>query len=245
MRPIKDLIGCKLMASDGEVGIVYDFFFDDFDWSIRYIIVEAGEWLDRKYVLFSPDAISLEDGEKVSFNISATRELIESSPATDLERPLSRQGEIDLHNHYQWPFYWERLDHTIYPLVEMYSEMKEKTGEADLEQEDIHLRSVRYVTGYTIEARDGKIGHVEDFIVGLTSWNILYLVVDTGAWITGRKVVLAPQWIQKIEWRNKQVRVDLEQDTIKNSPEYDPSNLDRTYEESLFKHYNREKYWSE
>jgi uncharacterized protein YrrD len=246
MRQLKELIGCKLIASDGEVGKVYDFFFDDFDWNLRYIIIEAGEWLDRRIVMFSPSAVSIiNDAEKLSFKVSATRELIKSSPATDLERPISRQEEIDLLNHYQWPFYWERLDHSIYPLVEMFAEMKEKTGEADMEREDPHLRSARYVSGYTIEARDGKIGEVEDFIIDLTSWDILYLVVDTGVWITGRKVLLAPQWIQEIDWRNKQVRVDLERDTIKNSPEYDPSTLDRTYEESLYKHYNRQKYWSE
>jgi sporulation protein YlmC with PRC-barrel domain len=236
----KELLGTKMYAAGEEIGKLVDIYFDENDWNIRYLVVEVGDWLDRNTLLFSPLAVTLhEEG----LNIGIKKELIEKSPPIDLERPFSRQQEIELHRYYDWPFYWVRLDHSSYPLVEMYTEMKE-AGSIEEDTEDHNLRSAKEVAGYKIAARDGDIGRVDNFLMDDDKWNIIYMVVDTGSWLPGRKVLISPSWVTDIDWSESRVRLDLEQNTIQNSPEYDPSEpLDRQYEERLYEYYERDKYW--
>jgi hypothetical protein len=103
---------------------------------------------------------------------------------------------------------------------------------------------VKEVTGYHIEATDGSIGHIEDFIVDDGIWVIRYFVVDTRNWLPGRKVLAWPQLINSVRWSERRVHVDLDCKTIKSSPEYDPSQaLTRDHEELLHRHYGRRGYW--
>jgi hypothetical protein len=113
------------------------------------------------------------------------------------------------------------------------------------ESGDPHLRSTQEVLGYYIHASDGDLGHVEDFIVDDDNWTIRYMVVDTRNWLPGKKVLVAPEWITEVSWGESKVYVDLTQDAIKDSPEYDPTEtVNRLYEERLYDFYGRPKYWS-
>ena len=94
------------------------------------------------------------------------------------------------------------------------------------------------------QALDGEIGHVEDFLVDDESWAVRYLVIDTSNWIGGRTVLVAPDWVRRIDWHDRLLLVDLTRDAIKNSPEYDPTvELDRDYEDQLYEYYRRPAYW--
>jgi hypothetical protein len=108
--------------------------------------------------------------------------------------------------------------------------------------EDQHLRSTQAVTGYYIGANDGKIGHGEDFIVDDEIWSIRYIVVDTRNWWPGQKVLVSPQWIEKVSWADSMVYVGLTRGAIKNAPEYDASSpIDRDYEARLHEALRRGK----
>lgn len=63
---------------------------------------------------------------------------------------------------------------------------------------DQHLRSAREVMGYRIRAKDGKVGHVEDFLVDDAAWMIRYLIVNTRNWLPGKKVLVSCEWVQDI-----------------------------------------------
>jgi hypothetical protein len=98
--------------------------------------------------------------------------------------------------------------------------------------------------GYYIQATDGQIGHVEDFVIDTAAWQIRYMVVDTRNWWPGKQVLVSPGWIDQVQWNTEQVTVDLSRQQIKNSPEFDASvPLDREYEVRLFAHYQRPAYW--
>lgn len=85
---------------------------------------------------------------------------------------------------------------------------------------------------------------MEDFVVDDETWVIQYIVVDTRNWLPGKKVLVAPAWIEKVEWTESRVYMDLYEETIKNSPEYDPSApVNREYEERLYDFHGRPKYW--
>ena len=100
--------------------------------------------------------------------------------------------------------------------------------------------------GYHIQATDGDIGHVEDFLVDDRSWAIRYLIVDTTNWWAGKKVLVAPAWIERVVWDQSKVHVAVTRAQITNSPEYDPTRpVERAYETKLFGHYGQPRYWGE
>jgi hypothetical protein len=106
------------------------------------------------------------------------------------------------------------------------------------------LQSTQEVIGYYIQASDGDIGHVEDFIADDAAWTMRYIVIDTRNWWPGKKVLVAPQWVTAVNWGESQVQVDLRCEDIKNSPEFDPAApVNREYEERLYDFYGRPKYW--
>jgi hypothetical protein len=109
---------------------------------------------------------------------------------------------------------------------------------------DPHLRSTHDVSGHYVQAADGEIGHVEDFIIDDETWAIRYLVIDTHNWWPGKKVLVSPQWIERVSWSDSKVFVNLSRESIKNSPEYSEESLiTRDYETWLYGHYKRQAYW--
>jgi hypothetical protein len=109
---------------------------------------------------------------------------------------------------------------------------------------DPHLRSTHEVTGYYIQAADGEIGHVEDFIIDDETWAIRYLIIDTRNWWPGKKVLVSPKWIECVSWSESKIFVNIPRETIKQSPEYTDESLPtRDYETGLHRHYNRQEDW--
>ena len=112
------------------------------------------------------------------------------------------------------------------------------------EEYDPNLRSTHNVSGYAIQAIDGEIGHVEDFIMDDDTWKIRYLIIDTQNWWHGEKILISTQWIDHISWDESKVFITLLSEAIKHSPEYtDMSVVNRDYETRLHKSYNRKGYW--
>ena len=95
--------------------------------------------------------------------------------------------------------------------------------------------------GYLIHARDGEFGHVRDFILEEPGWAVRYLEVDTRNWLPGKKLLVAPAWIQEVDWTDQEVQVDLPRATIQTAPEYDSSTvISREYQVALYRHYGFE-----
>jgi uncharacterized protein YrrD len=250
LRSTNEMIGYRLLATDGEMGKVHDFYFDDVSWTVRYLVVDTGKWLPGRKVLISPVALDKPDWEYQTLPVNLTTKKIEESPPIETDEPVSRQKQIRIHAYYGWPVYWPYVGGyggtpaaVAVPEKEVQNE-PEEAMEEDLAEGDPHLRSVREIHGYHIGASDGEVGHVEDFIVDASNWVIRYMVVDTRNWLPGRKVLLAPEWADSIVWEEKKVFVGMSRETIKASPEYDSSApVNREYEEKLYDYYGRPKYW--
>ena len=245
LRSIESLAGYKIQAKEGNIGKVNEFLFDDETWIIRYLVVDTGSWLSGRKVLISPlDTISTPDWASRTFPVGLTKEQVKESPDINVDKPVSRQHQLDLHRHYGWPVYWPSMTPTGVPLVTpMPSQIEKEKAVATEEKGDPHLRSTKEVAGYSINATDGEIGHVNDFIVDDELWIIRYMVVDTGNWWPGRKVLVAPGWITKVSWSDDLVDVDLSKEAIKNSQEYNPSApINKEYEVRLYDFYGRPKY---
>ena len=241
-RSIKEIKGYRISATDGNIGRLHDFFFDDEIWAVRYFVVDLGTWIPGRKVLLIPSVFGEPEWKTLTIPVSLSQKQIRNSPDMATELPVSRQEEIKLHEHYTWVPYWATPPPGVAPRVDLIAD--EKKDEKELERADPHLRSIREVSGYHIQASDGEIGHVEEFIVDDTDWLIRYMVIDTRNWLPGRKVLVSPGWIDQISWRNSKVYVDMSREMIKNSPEYDPSApVNREYEERLYDFYGRPKYW--
>ena len=90
------------------------------------------------------------------------------------------------------------------------------------------------LTGYSIAAVDGDVGHVDEATYEVGS---SYLVVDTGAWIFGRTVLLPAGVVEQIDTVEKKVYVDRTKDQIKAAPEYDQTVDDAQHRERLGGYY--------
>lgn len=238
LKNVNKLHGYKIHATDGDIGKVDEFFFDDQHWVIRYLIVDTGGWLLGRKVLISPVALEHPDTEKKIFPVSLTREQVKTSPTTDTNKPVARQHEHDLHEHYGWKSYWEPG-----PLSgELAIAESEYMGLDDEKNGDPHLRSTKIVEKYHVQATDGRIGHVDDFIIDDETWAIKYIIVNTHDWLPGKRVLIPLKWIKELDWAKSIAYIDLTLESIKKSPEFDPSmTISEDYENNLNNHYDLEK----
>jgi hypothetical protein len=117
------------------------------------------------------------------------------------------------------------------------------SSEKQAKKWDYHLRSTHAVTGYHVHAADGDAGHITDFILDDETWAIRYLVVETGTWLNGKKVLVSPLWIKSVSWEESKVFTTLMREEIRTSPEYtEDALLDQSYHDNLHLHYGREPY---
>jgi len=234
----------KLLCTDGEFGKVKEFLFDDSHWTVRYLVADTGNWLTGKLILISPYALLSVDNEAEHISTNLSKEQIKNSPPLESHLPVSRQYESSYHDYYGYPQYWAgSLMWGALPHISRDS--KEWKRSSDIENsKDSHLRSSKDVTGYRIEASDGEIGHLDDFILDDETWAIRYLAINTKSWGTGKKVLISPKWIDHIGWDVSEIYVNLSQETIRQSPEYnDDVIISRDYENSLHGYYGQSGYW--
>jgi sporulation protein YlmC with PRC-barrel domain len=188
------------------------------------------------------------DWENKVFPVNLTKSQIENSPDIDTDKPVSRQQEEQLSGYYPWEIYWgaEPDEHGAGIFGMMPSDLYESENvsvenvEATRRKNDQHLQSTAQVTGYSIHTTDGEIGKVVDYIIDDTTWEIKFLVVDTGTWLNSRKVLLSTKWITEVKWDNSIVIVNISTEAVKNSPEFDPSQpVNEVYERNLYDYYGR------
>lgn len=247
---VKAAIGYKVLASDGEVGKLVDILFSDKTSKVRYLVVDTGSWLSSRKVLLAPDAVGSPSVSDRIFETDLTKEQVENSPPAESDKPVSRRYEESLHHHYGWTPYWldpmgaaPTADH--WGVIAQVAENQNKEATADAaEIESTDLRSGNEVLGYGVEARDGDIGQVSDLLVPEENWIIRYAVVDTGNWLPGKKVLIATDWLQSVDWHGKKITTQLSQKQIETSTPYDPSiTFDKAYQEELYRHVNMTAPW--
>ena len=246
MKNVKTLQGYKLDSLEGEFGEVKDFYFDDQHWTIRYLVADTGNWLPGRLVLISPHALITMDKEERQIDVNLTRQQIEESPLPATDKPVSRQFEETYFHYHGWPRYWDGSNvWGMHPATAILNEPEaQREREPGEKARDPNLRSTQTVTDYYIEAEDGAIGHVEDFIIDDETWAIRYLVVDTKNWWPGKRVLISPRWIERVSWNESKVFVRLSREAFKQAPEYTAESLlTRDYESRLHGHYSRKGYW--
>jgi uncharacterized protein YrrD len=164
--------GVTVSGTDGEIGTLEDFYFEEAGWNVRYLLVDTGSWFNGKRVLLPPSAVQGDWG-RAGVRVNLSRDEVRKSPALD--------------------------DETA-------------------DTADAHLDSVKETSGYHICARNGEIGHVDDFLIGQDSWRIRYLLVDTSNWIGGRSVIVSSEAVERVDKADNQIYVAADRDAIENAP---------------------------
>jgi len=249
LRSLKDLEHYTVQATDGDIGKVVNFFLDDDRWTVRYLVVDTGSFLEGRRVLVSPISFRTVDAGTHRFHVDLTMAKVKNSPSVDVDKPVSRQHELDYLRYYGYSSYWGYSGIWglgAYPSLLMGGTPNHPPIETKEDAPgNVHLRSADELRGYHIQGSDAAIGHVEDFVVDDESWTVRYLVVDTRNWWFGKKVLIAPQWARRISYADRTVQIDLLRETIKNSPEWDANAaIDREYETRLHGYYGAPAYWA-
>jgi len=206
LHSIQQRYGEKLRATDGEIGYVRDFYFDDKTWTIRYLVADTGGWLSDRQVLISPHALGhLYPRGKVLL-VNLTREQIEKSPSIDAHKPISRQQEEEFHRHHGYPYYaesWPLWSLASYPVIAP----PPPVAEGQREGTDAHLRSARFVKGYKVEATDGVVGELADYRMDGRTWVIRELVIECGHWYSGREIIIPTEKVSRISYEESTIYV--------------------------------------
>jgi len=213
LRSLKELIGYGVSASDGEIGRVHDFLFDQATRQVRYMVVDSGSWLNHRYFLVAPVAFGRPRWPIRDFPVRVTRDQVRHSPEWTPETPLSRQQESRLHSYYEWLPYW---------LTHPFGRRSDAVAVA-AEPAPVHpaLAGAASWIGCRIQAMDGDFGHVADFVVDDEHWMVTKLVIDTEYWWPQWSVMIDLPAVTKAEIESQRVTVALNREEIRHSPEYD------------------------
>lgn len=213
LRKITDLRGFELYATDGDLGAVTEFYFDDRDWTVLYMVVDSGAWLPGRRVLVSPFALGEADWVEKKMNVLVTREEIEASPEIELHQPITREQEVGYFGHFGWACLW--------------------SGE---------LRSTAEIIGIPVLAGDDvAVGSVEDLIVD-ELWTIRYLILSAKSeeqkLLLSPRWIERANWAESkmftlLTRKNIQSAPVYEPEQI----------IKREYEARLYNHYGSPPYW--
>ena len=243
LRQIRELGTYRLHATDGDIGHLEQFYFEDRDWKIRYFVMNIGTWLHGKKVLMSPSAIIGVDAPTKTINAAFTKQQVQESDDVGIHKPEGLEQPHDYSLYIGWPYYLglnALNDSDRGPVPRRAHDPKKgKTSERTMLQlNDEHLRSSKVVSRYHVMAVDGEIGQIEDGIVDDQTWTIQYVVSTVRNWRSSKKVLLPTEWILWVSAAESNVYVSLSRKNIATAPAFDPEKpLTRDLEIALYNHY--------
>jgi len=228
VRPLRGLFDCRVSATDGEIGTIDDFFFDDTAWIVRYFHIDTGPWLNNRQILISPVAIINDNWDHGDLSVALTKDTIAAGPAIPTWRDMSHQEEADLIGHFDWMPYWGPAKGA--PVTGIGGVGREsdtplsqpaftKQNDSDIKPQ---LRRFGELINFEIRAKGVNGGGVVDAVVDIQTWIISKLAVSTRKWLPGGNVLVPLPRIDRVDWAQGQVHVDLTRKAIKNSPKFRP-----------------------
>jgi hypothetical protein len=227
LRQMEALKSYEIVGSDGELGKLDDFFFDDVEWTVRELLMHTGNWYEGMSVLILPHSVTSIDDRERKIRVSLSRQQIEDAPVAPLDADglLSRHYEAMIYDFYLMPYYWlgpyvwgPATLPTVTPNAEMTRGAEELARLRESQQS--HLRRFNIVNGFSIRCVDGAMGDVEDMIFDASSWTIQYLVVDTRKYLLGKNVLVPPSAIKELNWFEATIYLDMTKADLEALPNF-------------------------
>lgn len=106
------------------------------------------------------------------------------------------------------------------------------------------LHTIRGLSGFAMGATDGEIGEVMDVYFDDERWTVRYIVVATGRWLHGRKVLISPMSVREISWDDSVLELSISQQQVRDSPGIDTDKpVSRQHEIAFYNDYGYPNYW--
>ena len=217
MKFIKQLIGYTIKASDGDIGAVEEFYFDEDAWRVAYALVNLSDISERRHVLISLDTFMEPDWKRKRFLINATRELVRQSP--DADRGLLSAIGIasDVTSYYDWPVYWNPAG-AITPSM-----IAGKQQRAAVIEESVavqQLRGVKALIGFKVTGDDGTIGRLDDFVVDDVMWDIRSLAILFDRAGEEGMIQVSPDMVSHIYEARGELSITLRKELVRKNTSY-------------------------
>lgn len=237
---LDDLEQYTVIAADGYVGKVKDFYFDDRTWKLRFVVAETGIWLKNRKVLLPASAVKSVSSEDKHIGLDISMYEVKNGPGIDGELSLKPQAEIDYLSYYGYSFYRSTVESHGFDK-ESETQLAEIFACVDAVRRtygDRHLRSCKEMVNYNIEASDNEVGYLQSMLLNEKDWSITHLVVNTSNWWLGQQVLLEPEVIKDISWGDARIYVNMQRQQVQDALTFDSDTLSRlSGEEShLHKH---------
>ncbi len=197
----------QLITEDGPMGAVYDMYFDDVSWRIRYVVVDTRRWLPGRKVLLPPGVIRGDRSWGEGIPVELSRDDVKGAPGVDTELPVSKRNEAVLLSHYQWAL---RFTHAVVPAFTASVPVRPIELLDAGEPTEPQLRSAREILGYRVLGPEGSLGEVEDLRFDKSTFSIRSIEVDTKTPLDLPVVPVSPRHVRGIRWKDRAVLVDLD-----------------------------------
>lgn len=205
------ITGFRASASDGTLGRILGFVFNDRDWQVQYLIVRRGLIFGR-HILVEPESVKWIDGTHKRVYLDLPRSAMSRRPDIDDHPPV---GKLE-----------ERMQFARYQGHQPPDWHLRRVAET-------HLRDTSEITGYRILTENGPGGKVVDVILDTENWKIHQLAARRGWW-WNKPHLIPPEWVEDIDWAQRSVQVHVEQEEILSSQEFDPRiQVNKTHEVHL------------
>jgi hypothetical protein len=227
------MLGCVVEGRDGIIGEIKGVYFDDREWVLRYVLLETNAWFNRRHVAVLPSFLRQRDWGAGMVRADLSRGQAKEGPGVDSTRPISRHQEMQIHQYYEMPRYWDNGGES-----RAINAGGPRTLVAGVLAGEATLRNAKDMCGFGIKAHDGRSGSVSDFIVDDDRWTVCYIIVAVGNWCSGKKALISPAWVGEVSAVDEDITVGLSRDMIKSSPAYDPTMpFSRPFADKLVDHY--------
>jgi len=255
---LSGLVRCPVEATDGHIGTIKDCLFDDTSWRVRWLVVETGVWRPGRQFLVHPSSVTgidpasqaglgmMRTGDALTVAVGLTQAQVAAGPDIGQDEPVTAETQARFYSHYGWEPNWgdayfgpDALASPFAPPPHLPAAAEElETVQVMPSGGDSHLRSVVDLIGYRAHASDGDIGHVVQALAASPDWVVRYLVVDTGHWLPGRQVQLAPFAVAGIDAVERRVALNVTRAQVRASPAWDPIAMAQEItEQELHGHY--------
>ena len=254
------LVGCPVAASDGRIGSVKDFLFDDQSWKMRWMAVDTGHWLPGREVLIHPSAItpfelpkkpampSLSFGETLTVRVELTKQQIEASPEAHNDQPVTKQKEAQLCDYYGC----DRLLGTTYFGAERHRHCTceaanfcgSRGASVAAAWRPIPPTAIRT---YVVLPRSKVIMSTPPTAtsaISTISWPMTptgISAISSSARGTGGRASLcswAPYAVTDIDWLERRISVNVTRDQVRSAPAWEPLAAgDQVGEQQLHRHF--------
>ena len=254
LHSYNDLRHYPIRAADERKGNVEDFYFDDVEWKIRYLVAHTGFLWTGRDSLIGVDLLSRPDTNAMEFPVAMSAEEVEEAGRAG-DHALFGERDRGSEKSDLMPLFWPSLligapEARYTPILAQEQLSKRwntdrETSSGDAEVPDHpRLRSMSEVSGYQIAAQDGEIGSVDDFLIDPEDWSVRYFVIDTGSWLPGKLVVVRTDQVEAIRTEDRVIAVRTDMTDIENAPRLgDIEELKKSSAQEMYERYGAIGYW--